>query len=643
MANITNKVGKDFLAMLIKLGNASVGQVTVWHMPFSEILFRIEAGDISGAAKIFVAIFGRENGSGDYIPATKIQSSDKDIEYANIWGEDMAVVASAQIAQMAYTAENIKAVCEDMIAFGRAFQERTIDAVKNFFNVNIPYVKEVRRVGLLSRDDEPEISMAWTQADVEKLQKAFALKAKKMKHFQHFYKKSQSEGGFFRSQTEHVDHKRVVDAGKNARIKVFIADTWHKLSLNCVRLSEKYAEKAMGYTPSLSQKMMGKAEELVKSDANFAAMCYIALFFKENLFRSLSSLQAKELANARELFKREQLREQERAIKSRFRTAFGEIGNCLRQYAKELGFGPKKLALAAVWASFHSRNERGELVLVNDRVASKFADSVLEKEFAGLMHGSMVRVGEKCATEAMTPLVVCLLEDGDRIEFVENEAWSQDGETLLASVAGEEAIPDGEYTIRWNCEPGEAKRPYAAKPITGEVFSEEADEKRLAFMLSFKEGQYDYSRLSDAISGGKEVTLIPFKKGIGKNLVVVDGQAMATYRIFNFAHSKMIPVSEDPEQEAKLKLHRKNVQNVLNSVENKMGAKTGTVAGSFTGLVGGGKSVVILLDNVKAADPTKIQVAIKEKEIQPTQGGFKLDLKVKNETPTVKLNLSKLT
>lgn len=615
---VTETIGLKFLSMLLVLGNASVGQVTVWHMVFFEILMRLDDGRTESAIKVFSFIFGSEKGKGEYTPAVKT-FFDGNIEAAKIWGFEQAQIMLQQIEQMEYSPENIRLVCLDCIAFARAFQERTIDAVKNFFDVIIPYEDLCRKVRLLCRWDDPEVKICWTDADVESSKKFYENVAKKDNKVQVTFSKAQGQGGIFRTQTKRMDFLRRV--GKN--IKLYVADVWHQLECNCIRLAQAYAKKALSFSPSLSDKMMGYAEQLRKSSPEFAVMAYISLFYKENMFRSLSSLQTMELENNRKVFKDEQLREQEKATKGRFRAGFKEIGNCIKLAREVLGnkCSLKHMTLAAIWASFHTRQDK-ELVQVDDRVASNFADTTLEAEFAGLMHQSMLKAGENVATEATVPLSICLLEDGDTIEFIDNVATSQDGKTVLAEVDGEDCIPDGEYTIRWS---ENGCRAFAAMPITNDLFKgEEADGSHFAFMLSFNSKGYDYKAFCRSICNGKEITLLPYKKGLSeKNLVIVDGQVAATYRGFNFAYSGVVPAGAEYAE------LRKQAQALCNKVENAIcGGKTGTVSAVFSGIVNGGMSVVVLMDNVKNINPkdVEVEVPVKKAAAPAAAGNFQLNM-----------------
>lgn len=624
MAKLTKTVGRDFLKMLMSLGNASVGQVTVWHMWADEVIIRCDKGEEEGAKKIFGAMFGPENGKGGYIPAYHPLMSKEEIAYCDVWLEEMSEIAVRQIYGMEYSIQNMRAAANDMKEFARAAQERTIDAIKLYDKIDLIYKEEVKKAKLLSRIDEPCVKIAWIKDDFEKELPGMFDKIP-----------GEHEGGYIRQYIEHKDALvNIAPKGKPPKIVINIADSYHKLSLGCVRLSTRYANKAMNFNPSLSKKMMDWIDSVVLKNAKFAAMVYVCMFYKENLFRSLSSLQSSELKNIRKLFKREQLREQERMTKARYRTAYKYIGNLLKMYAAQLGLynknewdnGNSMLARAAVWASFHTR-KNGELCLVNDRMASNFADCTLEREFAGLMYDNMLKAKEKVATEAVTPLIRCLAEDGDTLRFVENEAWSRDGATLLAEVEGKETIPDGEYRIRWN---EKGTKAFAVKSIRnkdgrGDVFAgEPVDNTKFAFMLSFKEDGYDYNELVKTLAKGKEITLLPWKSGVSeKNMVVVDGVVMAKYRSFNFAYSGVVPDTPD------CAAHKAAIQREMTAAENKIcGGRTGKVSAVFSGLANGGKVVVILMDNVKNINPkdVEVEVPVKKAAAPATAGNFQLNM-----------------
>lgn len=625
MAKLTKSVGRQFLKMLMSLGNASVGQVTVWHMWADEVIIRCDKGDEEGAQKIFSAMFGPEKGKGGYIPAYHPLMSKEAISYCDVWLEEMSEIAIRQIYEMEYSIQNMRAAANDMKEFARAAQERTIDAIKLYDKIELVYKEEVKKAKLLSRIDEPCVKIAWIKDDFERELSGLMVDKVPGKH----------EGGYIRQFIEHKDALvNIAPKGKPPKIVINIADSYHKLSLDCVRLSARYANKAMNFNPSLSKNMMDWIDSVVLKSAKFAAMVYVCMFYKENLFRSLSSLQTNELKNIRKLFKREQLREQERMTKARYRTAYKYIGNLLKMYAVQFGLynknewgnGNSMLARAAVWASFHTK-KNGQLALVNDRVASNFADCTLEREFAGLMYDNMLKAGEKVATEAVAPLARCLAENGDTLRFVENEAWSQDGATLLAEVEGEETIPDGEYRIRWN---DKSTKAFAVKSIRnkdgkGDVFAgEPMDNTKFAFMLSFKEDGYDYAELVKTLAKGKEITLLPWKSGVPeKNMVVVDGQVMAKYRSFNFAYSGVVPATPD------YAAHKTATQKEVTTAENKIcGGRTGKVSAVFSGLADGGKVVVILMEDVKSISPkdVKVTVPVKKAAAPAAAGNFQLNM-----------------
>lgn len=605
--SVTNLVGTEFMKMLMELPNDTVGGVTVKHMPFTEILDRLNKGDYASARAAFEFMFGFENGKGVYIPATREDLGDEAaIANAKIWADDMAQYAAYQIARMEYSEENIRKVCDDMITFGRAFQERTIDAVKNYYIVDIPYVDNVKRVGLMFRADDPEVRLCWTAEEAENRREANEDESR----LPYVREKVEVEGtngrSYMTKRLRHADFVRQ-PASDTEQPKLFLADAYHRIELDCLKIAGKYAEEALKFDPHMSETMLAYADAKVENDPKFSAMAHFAMLAK-NMWFTCQSLQEKALKDVRKIwrFEDDQLRLQERGVKKRFAPAFEAVGNCMRQVAERLGLESKFTALAAIWASFTKKVGR-ELVRVSDEEAVSFAETCLGREFVALMHSSMLKAGEQVATEAMTQLSVCLLEDGTKEYFLAGEVWSSDGKTLLAKVRGDEELPDGEYTIRWD---EDGKRAYATLPISFEHLRKEADHTKFALKLAFT-GKHNYGAFVRAAAKGAEITLLSYDatgKTKEKNLVLVNGKVMANYTGTTYPW-----FAESFGIEKGSKVYA-GAQKACAEIDNKLySCKVGKLSGFFAGVVEDssgkfGKAAVVLLDDVKTVDAKSIAI-----------------------------------
>ena len=183
----------EFIKATIGLGNKSVGEVTVLHMPPSVIIMALNLAlkvldggvTLQFAKLLWKAMFPGfvEKQGVAYVPQC-VEEADPEtgLMVTHVSEDNMCATMDQIKAGFELSIDSLLAVCADFVAYGRAHQERTIDAAKNFFQVVIAWAKNFKGVKLLSRlrsEADFNLSINWTEEDTAKA------KAKKMRIITH--------------------------------------------------------------------------------------------------------------------------------------------------------------------------------------------------------------------------------------------------------------------------------------------------------------------------------------------------------------------------------------------------------------------------------------------------------------------------
>ena len=158
---IDNCVGLRALRLYIKNSNMEVGQVTVRHLVFSELIVQLQRTDkkvsdserLQDSEAVFEFCFGNKHtikeGKGKKVYESPLNGLDRHgnpCHYTDEFGIECLTI-SPRLADLIYkeckemeiNPANVIAACMDLISAGRMFQELTIDSCKTLYNVNIPW------------------------------------------------------------------------------------------------------------------------------------------------------------------------------------------------------------------------------------------------------------------------------------------------------------------------------------------------------------------------------------------------------------------------------------------------------------------------------------------------------------------------
>ena len=512
------------------MGNVDVGQVTVWHMPFSDLQVQIklylearkndnteELAFRANNLKFYYAWLNkfvfkpvREKlhghvGNKQYYDAFFFREGEDAPD--ELWVSETAIEESIEAAALSYmefsnfgskeltdeedmTLTNMREFACTMVAVARFLQERTIDAAKTGEKIRVFFEDSLRKLKMLSRKRAEEGEKSFG-ASFDFKDRVFSLNRTNLK-------------------------SRNVVSKKNGKFSHYaVADCFEELRQAGLDSLIPWEDKIKGMKQALSVETKQKVTSIVsRVDPKGKYTAMVRLLMQE--YRTLTTASRAERATVQKRYGTLHAATAvsvEKGIKMQDKAAYDAISNMLRSYMASLS--PVERAAVVLNVAINDM-ERGKA----DRPSS-FIGIVMEEEWMLLMQELS---GEE-AQETKDRLARCDFEVGETITFVNGHA--REGKKHAFIMDG--TLPDGEYTIR---EENGVK--YACRSVSGLVESRipEVDD-RLLFVTKAVSKKEDLEEIVAALQSGKSIVLAPGVKTGDKNFsdaVVVDGRQVGKFR-----------------------------------------------------------------------------------------------------------------
>lgn len=543
---------REFIKATISLGNKSVGEVTVLHLPPAVIVMAVRAcmftadkGMMEFARRMWKALFPKfvEAPEREYVQqCTEEPDPETGLMVTHVAPVHMENTLKQIHFGFALTLRSLKAVCDDFIAYGRAHQERTIDAAKNFFNVVIDWDSAFQGVKLLARlRDEKgfNVEVNWTKEDTDKsrnfVSKDITLKRSVVMHDPDSLKIEENTD----SSVMTVFRNTTFFKKSGRRTKLFVDDFFNKFSVGLLGMVTQLAERLSRYNPVEIESTLDKIEARFDSDVCFRTLCNIAVFYAQNAYRTLTTAMNAEIKAVKKLYEGDpnELSAQTKAIRARYALAYREIGNQMKVTAhticKQMGraYSDNNLVAALIWASYRGKQNSAtkEYPRVKSSMASNFADNICPDEFAKYMLSLAQSKGYSVPeyTEDELTFVPAKLGDTDEEFTVEFDLGVAD--TEHGGIVARENI-SGEFLIRRN----EKGHLVASRKIDEMIEVAEPDYDKITFVTAANElSSRNLEVLTKKLAKGATVTIADYGYVDGKkysHLLLVDGKVIGQVR-----------------------------------------------------------------------------------------------------------------
>jgi len=536
---IDNCVGLTALRLYIKNANMEVGQVTVRHFVFSELIVQVRSGKgLDDANEVFALCFGNKHtikeGKGKKIYESPLLAEDSNGKPLYYYTDEFGIECmkiSPRLADLVYNEasimeineENVIAVCQDLITCGRMFQELTIDACKTMYNVNIPYGQDMEHCHLMSQDNsEDDFNMRpdWkylNSTDEEReLIRANTIRAR----FSHggvdnpkAWKKFGTVNYVFNNASSKTANER---RGKRTVKIRRISDFQHMIRKSLLTLGMNFADEMMQekqeFLPSIRAEITSAMNRSNMKDA-----LNLALFFHD-AFRTINSYQSKSISDARDKYphKSAALEEHIKGIKRDARTAMIALTNQFRLEFSRLGLSEHDFILVMLH------------VVISENNNSSYAHMLLEQEFFKFAI-SCYKDDPEAPKFTEDKLIYCDFADGEWVKFEAGKAQSVDGRKAIATVP-----LCGQFLIRMN----KFGKMVASQPLSDLVKAPETVEKQLVFITKPGGGKDPFTSKNlqritkKMVEPGTKVTLVPFIRDNKQihDAIVVDGTVVGSFR-----------------------------------------------------------------------------------------------------------------
>lgn len=526
---IDSTVGLTALKLYIENGNMDVGQVTVRHLIFSELIVQIrtEKG-LDDAKKVFELCFGNkntiENGKGKEVYVSPL----KDCHYVDEFNVHctkisprLADLVYKEVKAMRITEENVINACMDLITCGRMYQELTIDAAKTMFNVNIPYGQDMAHCHLNSRDNTEEdfnVRCNWkfmnsTEEERDNIIRKEIRDSVNNYSTKNQWKRFENVNYILNKNNSRTQREK---RGKETISVHHVSDFQHFIRNTLLSKSLDFASEMMCEKQEFSDEIMGEVTSAMNRPEVKAARD-IAIFFHD-AFRTINSYQTKAIISASKRYpkKSSALEEHIKGIKKDTKTAMQALTNQFRIEFKKLGLSERDTILVMLHVVFSEGNN------------SSYAHMLLEQEFFKFAIGCYANTpAEILYTE--DKLIHCDFKEGDIVHFEAGKAQGYGNAVAYA------VVPlCGDFIIRKN----EFGKFVASQKLSDLVTAPPIDEDKLVFITKPGGGKDAYTcRHMQEITKilttpGTRVTLTPYLRN-NKNVhdaIIVNGRVIGSFR-----------------------------------------------------------------------------------------------------------------
>ena len=545
---IDNCVGLRALRLYIKNSNMEVGQVTVRHLVFSELIVQLQRTDrkvsdserLQDSEAVFEFCFGNKHtikeGKGKKVYESPLNGLDRHgnpCHYTDEFGIECLTI-SPRLADLIYkeckemeiNPANVIAACMDLISAGRMFQELTIDSCKTLYNVNIPWGQDMECCHIFTRDSDEEnlnIVCNWKYMN--------SSEEERRKEAANILRKSYSGGRGPSNQNQKAwrmkDNVRyIVNSSKsytnrNERrgerkitvryVRDFQHEIRHALTALGINFANEMMEEKQEFAPIIMEEITNAMRNKKMKDARD-----LAIFFHD-AFRTIVSFQRKSIADARSTYPKNSsaLMEHEKGIKRDAKAAMKNLANQLRIEFDKLKLNQREYILVMLH------------IVISENNNSSYAHMLLEQEFFSFAISCYENNGAPKYSEDF--LIHCDFEDGEVVRFEAGKAQGVDTRKAYSNVP-----LCGDFIIRTN----EYGKKVACQRLDTLVSPPEVERDKLVFITKPGGGKDKFTcknlqRITkEMVKPGKKVTLVPYLKGDNTihDAIVIDGVVVGSFR-----------------------------------------------------------------------------------------------------------------
>lgn len=522
---IDKSVGLTALKLYVENSNMEVGQVTVRHLVFSELIVQIRASKgLKDAEEVFKLCFGNchtiQEGKGKKIYDSPLA----DGYYTDEFGikcikisPRLADLVVEEVKRMELNEANILAACNDLQICGRMFQELTIDATKTMLKVTIPYGEDMIHVKLNSREqDENDFNAKcdwkfFNSTEEERQKQLAADLRKQITTGTPIMKKYKSVSYVMNIDDSKTNYET---RGENKIFVRHIADFHNELRISLLTRGLEFADRMMNEEQEFDIQVRANITAAMRRPEMKEA--YQLCVFFHDAFRTIQSYQSKSIADANSIYPKKSaaLEEHIKGIKVDAKEAIKTLSNQFRVEFTKLNMSE----LDMIYVLLHT-------VLTEGNNAS-YAHTVLEQEFFKFAIDSM-KEDEGTPQWSEDKLLHCDFEEGDTVKFVAGKAVKDNKKAYAA-------VPlCGEFVIRKN----KHGKLVASQKIVDIVKVPDIEEDKLIFITKPGGGKDNYTSnhlqevTKDIMAPDARVTLVPYIKGQNiHDAIVVNGVVVGSFR-----------------------------------------------------------------------------------------------------------------
>lgn len=575
---IDSIVGLTALRAYISNANMEVGQVTVRHMVFAELIVQVKSGKgLADAKAVFDFCFGNK-GMGGKIYQSPLDKDELDESGSGLpvitISPRLAMIVYKRVKEMAMTEENVLKACEDLITCGRMYQELTIDACKKMYDVNIPYGKDMAKCHLYSRDssdDDLNILCDWKRMNsVQPKIKGESRAAKLARANEKMNKITGSkwhQHGFvnytLNTEPSKTTKKKINGELQNVRM---VRDFMQDVRVHLAAMGSDFASDMMKVKQEFDPKWkeeIGRAlaDKDMKDARDLGG-------FMHDIYRTVNTYQTESIRKAHEKYPAESLALDEHihSIKQDTREFIQAISNQIRIELDKKGLSEREQVMTMM-----------DIVL-SEGNNSNFAQTILPEEFFKYVL-YLYQNDDSVPKYTEDHLRYCNIPEGTEVTFHAGKAKDTEGHIAYATVPLE-----GKFLIRKNA----FDHMVASKKIEELIKMPEKKTDQVIFMTKSKQGKdkYTSAHLKEIVMKilKEEVQLAPYSR---KNKNVHDSFFVDNMEIGHFRCS----INEGD--------HSRNSHALGVMYQNKKGIADKVIASSQNEA---GNIAVVILNNVKDAE-----------------------------------------
>ena len=603
---VSNIVGLTALRAYVANANMEVGQVTVRHGIFGELIVQVRMGKgLEDAKAIFDFCFNnRGQYNEEYVSPLPAAEHDADGLPIVTISPRLADEVYKRVCRMAITEENVLQACEDLITCGRMYQELTIDACKKMYDVNIPYGNDMARMHLKSRDNTDEdfnIVCNWKRMNSVTPDTTNDLNASNAAVLARIRAKKgqtivQKKGGWMQDPNSYVDY--ILDKNPSETFKKNIngiqvdarnvCDFMHDIRIRLACKGVDFAKKMMEVKQEFDPAWLDEITKLMnRKEAKDARD--LGAFFHDG-YRTVNTYQTSSIKKAQEEYPNKSmgLDEHIKGVKKDTRLFINALSNQFRIHSDRLNL---------------TDNEKVQVlmdIVLADGKNSNYAQTLLPEEFFKYVL-SLYQEDSNVPKYTEDKLRYCQIPENTAVTFHAGRAVDAEGNKAYAMIPLE-----GDFLIHKN----EFGHLVAARAIDTLVQAPEKNTDQLLFITKSAKGndRYTSAHIKEITADilDKEVQLAPYSrknKGIHDSFFC-EGKEMGHFRAY---------LSEGD--------HSRNAKALLDMYQNKIGTVTNVISSKQNDV---GNIAIVLMEHLRnGVELSKDVELIKDRQ---KAGGFKFTM-----------------